>query len=162
MNTFLQHFCSENSSSIYIFFKDFGPVMIAAIAAFITAYFAYRNWRVSRDKLKLDLFDKRFKIYQSSVEFIRLSISDLGTNRNEHLKYILDTYHSRFLFDSDFFDYINSLVDRDSRLAIFKSKYDKGVATDEDIRMNMEDGKWMMEQFDVLNKKSEKFLRLQH
>ena len=46
------------------------PLWIQGIAAFATpmvalavAYIAYRQWKTARDKLRLDLFDKRFAVF---------------------------------------------------------------------------------------------------
>jgi hypothetical protein len=42
-----------------------GPSFAAIVAASLVAYFAWRNWQVAKGKLKSDLFDKRFRLYEA-------------------------------------------------------------------------------------------------
>ena len=44
------------------------PVLSALLTptiAIITTYIAYEQWRTNRNKLKLDLFDRRFAVYDA-------------------------------------------------------------------------------------------------
>jgi hypothetical protein len=43
--------------------------IIAAIAAGFAGMIAYRQWRTARDKLKMDLFDKRYAVYLAYREY---------------------------------------------------------------------------------------------
>ncbi len=46
------------------------PGLPAAIVALIVAVIAYQQYRVAKAKLKLDLFDKRFAIFQQTWEIL--------------------------------------------------------------------------------------------
>jgi hypothetical protein len=50
--------------------KALGTPVAAVIAAAITATIAYRQWVTARNKLKLDLFDKRMEIYRSAIDLM--------------------------------------------------------------------------------------------
>jgi hypothetical protein len=42
-----------------------GPTLAAFVAAVIASVIQYRMWRLSNDKIRLDLFDRRMKIYNA-------------------------------------------------------------------------------------------------
>ena len=69
----------------------------AAIAAFLA-------WRVARDKLKLDLYDRRFAIYDAALDFYFLkdgqhASSDPETVERIKRKCVRASREARFLFD---------------------------------------------------------------
>lgn len=49
-----------------------GPFLIACIVSYI----AYRQWITARDKLRLDLFDRRYAIYKGVIEALGLTQKD--------------------------------------------------------------------------------------
>lgn len=51
--------------------KALGTPVVALVAASIAGVIAYRQWRTARNKLKLDLFDKRVEVYAAAVELIK-------------------------------------------------------------------------------------------
>lgn len=69
--------------------KGLPTVLIALIAAGI----AYRQYRVARNKLKLDLFDKRYAIFQQTWEILSEVVKG-GTQENS---YGLATPFNKFL-----------------------------------------------------------------
>lgn len=59
-----------------------GPVFTASatlIVGVIVAVIAYRQWRVAHEKLILDLFDKRFSIYNDASDAVRTYFSPTPT-----------------------------------------------------------------------------------
>ena len=45
-------------------------LLTPAVAVF-GIFIAYRQWRLAQEKLKLDLFDKRFEVYEAARELNR-------------------------------------------------------------------------------------------
>ncbi len=44
-----------------------GTPVVALLAASIAGFIANRQWKTARNKLKLDLFDKRIAIYKLAI-----------------------------------------------------------------------------------------------
>jgi hypothetical protein len=87
---------------IYGTLKDFaGPVatIIASLAAVtVTGYFARRQWRTAKDKLLLDLFDKRLAVYEELRQaFMRCRE---GNDQNAALEFKEAISRARFFFDT--------------------------------------------------------------
>lgn len=72
---------SNTNSLIDILLRGIGPLILAAIASYI----AYQQYRTNLQKLKLDLYDRRLRIFDSIVE-LGLIVSMLTVNNeNESL-----------------------------------------------------------------------------
>ena len=86
------------------------PSIVTAIVAVIVAVISYQNWRVSRDKLKLDLYNRRFAIYVSMLDFLAKASeieekksASFDTNREFEsiaLAFVKQSREARFLFFS--------------------------------------------------------------
>jgi hypothetical protein len=81
--------------------KDFaGPVatVVAALSAVgVTGYFARRQWRTAKDTLLLDLFDKRFAVYQELRSPIEKYMGGT-TGINELTEFTKAASRAQFLF----------------------------------------------------------------
>lgn len=80
--------------------------VVALIAAAIASTFAYRQWKTAdaaketaRNKLKLDLFDKRFAIYSAAAQ-LTVYMSDNKARDNDQVKLLLSKLAgAEFVFD---------------------------------------------------------------
>jgi hypothetical protein len=48
-------------------------IVSSTVIAAIVAYIAYKQYRIEHQKLKLDLYDRRLKVYSATVDLIRIS-----------------------------------------------------------------------------------------
>lgn len=55
------------------------------IIAGIVAYIAYQQYEINRQKLKLDLYDRRFKIYIAAIALVRFAYEPLPDERYEDI-----------------------------------------------------------------------------
>ena len=70
---------------------------------------AWRQWRVARNKLRLDLFDRRYKVYEATVKFLRESVQD-NAHIDLHLSVFNDeTSNAEFLFDTDVVNHLEKI-----------------------------------------------------
>jgi hypothetical protein len=85
---------------------------IAAIPAYITtllgalvAYVAVRQWLTARDKLRLDLYDRRFAIYKVALDFYsKVTMGDWKNDPETDLssqRFVVALQESLFLFDEE-------------------------------------------------------------
>ena len=73
---------------------------------------AWQQWKVSHAKLRLDLFDRRYKIFEATRTLLR-EITNSATFSDEQLfKFYTDTADAEFLFRSDVVDYLAEIVKR--------------------------------------------------
>ncbi len=62
---------SNSSLPLWVqYFQALGPTLVAVVLAYIAAAIQFRKWRTAYDKLRLELFERRFKIYDETREFL--------------------------------------------------------------------------------------------
>jgi len=70
------------------------------------AYIGWQQWRTSRDKLRLDLYNKRFDVYSKTISFYQ-ALCDYraaevdGRLASSHIDFIKVKLESQFLFRPD-------------------------------------------------------------
>ena len=124
--------CHFTGSPVYEFFKDFASPMAASLGAIaavsVTIYFSRQQTKIAsdqaknaREKIRHDLFDRRFKIFESVFDFYNVMISWDGTPEQIAVKdrYFKGYQASAFLFSKesgverslkDFFDDANKVM----------------------------------------------------
>jgi hypothetical protein len=84
--------------------------IVAAITSVFVAAVAFLQWRTAQQKAVLDLFDRRFKIYETvknCVDHMKGNPQDFGGwQEKEFLKAVNEAY---FFFDDDLHDYLETL-----------------------------------------------------
>jgi hypothetical protein len=86
--------CCHSSESITGFATIFATIVIGGIAAYI----AWRQYEVAQAKLKLDLFDKRYAIFQQTWEIL----SETAKHGTREKNYGLGTPFNNFLPAAEF------------------------------------------------------------
>lgn len=83
-----------------------GTPIFSFIAAAAAIWIAHRNWRTAQNKLKLDLFDRRVKVYA----VIREAMNKLATDRILEAQELVDCYDAMFdsewLFSKNVYSYL--------------------------------------------------------
>lgn len=72
----------------------------------LAAFVAWRQWRTARNKLKLDLFDRRFAVYDAARNLLA-SIATSGKVKEDELtKFMIGTREVRWLLNKDIEEYL--------------------------------------------------------
>ncbi|MFK7848529.1 MAG: hypothetical protein AB8G77_24795, partial [Rhodothermales bacterium] len=92
------------------------------LIAGIAIYVAWQQWRTNRQKLKLDLFDKRFAIFQSTRTFLSTVLRDGRVNREDLEKFRMGILDSVFLLDQGTSDYLWGLRSIGSKAIMYNTQ----------------------------------------
>lgn len=68
---------------------------------------AYRQWSTARTKLKLDLFDKRHKVYTAAVDLIRAVVRNGNVSDQDLFTFFESTNGVSWLFNSEIAEYFS-------------------------------------------------------
>lgn len=87
--------------------------IITVILSVLTLTLLYRQYYLQRYRVKMDLFDKRFKVYSHVVKFIHTGIGGV-TDLDVVKKFESDVPEYEFIFDKDgeIVKYINDILDK--------------------------------------------------
>ncbi|MFA5744641.1 MAG: hypothetical protein WC887_00240 [Candidatus Paceibacterota bacterium] len=142
---------------------------IQIIIAILLAYIAWQNYRINeagfyinKDKLRLDLFDRRYKVFEGFRSFFT-SFSLLADIKSDELsKLIWDTADAEFLFGKEVSEYRQKVIDKCVRLKQLNGKFQRGVM-DEKIRAELAQEaadleEWIANQNEELRKLFRKYL----
>lgn len=135
---------------------------LTPLIAILAIYIAFKQYRIQRYKLRFDLYDRRFKIFERIKEFI----SKIGPKNRMESKEIGIFYTSiieyRFLFDQDVNDFIDELVEKVEEFDIVCTdivSYQKDTPEREKLEEQREKLRWwMMERLKELPDRFEKYL----
>jgi len=85
------------------------PAFVTLVVGSFGVCIAFNQYRVSRDKLRLDLFDKRITAYEKLQEYFICVLRE-GRVKDDALPILAEArYKSFFLFGSDITDYIDEI-----------------------------------------------------
>jgi len=82
-----------------------GPIA-TLIVGFAAALIAWQQWLLARNKLRLDLFDRRFKIYQTTKDFLKIAAWKHDLDDKHRLEFLSATADAEFLFGADIVEYL--------------------------------------------------------
>jgi hypothetical protein len=70
------------------------------------AYIAWQQWQLERSKLRLDLFDRRYKVFDATRKFLAVIVRDSRFEDSQLFEFEVGTSDAEFLFASDVVDYL--------------------------------------------------------
>lgn len=153
------------------FIQTYFEVVISFLTLFVasaTAFFAYRQHRLEKTKLKLESYPRRLKVYDAINRFIADTLQS-GTTDNEHLTEMLrETKRARFLFNKK--DKITTYIDTIYKNGLDLEYKEEGLmgklekySAEQRNKIVEERGKlfdWFKDQFRVVEEKFKPYLHL--
>ena len=76
-------------------FSFLGTLAIGGVAAYI----AHGQWRTNRDKLKLDLYDRRLAVYEATMKYVLGLSGNAVVDAEQMHQFFVATRQATFLFD---------------------------------------------------------------
>ena len=73
------------------------------------AYIAYQQFRLGREKFKLDLFEKRFAVFAATRRLLSIILTEANVSTAQIFEYRAAVAEATFLFDSDITDYLEEI-----------------------------------------------------
>ena len=93
-----------------IHWTQYLTALLTPVIALFGSLIAFMQWKLARNKLKLDLFDKRYVVYKACTQFIS-AISTTGESSNEEqAKFLRDTSDAKWLFNLEVAKYLNEIL----------------------------------------------------
>jgi hypothetical protein len=152
-------------------FKQLSAALEPWVIGGLGIYIALNQWRTSRRqtdtvayRLKLDLFDKRFAVYDAARRYLA-SIMTSGKATDEAFKqYFPAIREAKWVLDDEIHEYLNKTI---YHKALIMQEIEAelpslpvGPERTKRVLQQSEIFTWFTSQYDVLDKMFEKFLRL--
>lgn len=139
--------------------------LLTPIIAIITAYIAYQQWRTNRNKLKLDLFDRRFVVYDAARNLIRDVLTQTHPSDEQLLAFRAKTGEASFLLNESIARYLtDEMWKKAAELNRLWSTMSNLADLDrqENLRQQQEIRAWFESQLKALEAKFASFLQVGH
>jgi len=149
-------------SCIKEFLQILSGVLVPAIAV-ITVYIAYQQYKTNRDKLRFELYDKRYSVYRALKTFVSLIIAQGNIDLKRVFECNRDVKESEFLFDQEITSYLEEIFKKALELHAVHEKYSSLPVGDERSRLVDKEGNlllWFENQITVATNKFSKYLSL--
>lgn len=88
--------------------------VLAVLIAAIVALIAFQQWWLSREKLRLELFGKRYAVYEAAREFVGKILTEGKAGWGDQAVFYHTTAEAEFLFGSEISEYLKLLSDNAS------------------------------------------------
>lgn len=82
-------------------------IITITIGIFV-AYTGYNQYRLGKEKFKLDMFDKRYGVYKNTQVFLTKILRDAKIEMNDILEFRAGTQDSVFFFKEDIPNYLKN------------------------------------------------------
>lgn len=82
---------------------------IAVVLGLMMVYVAWQQWRTNHHRLKLELYDRRLKVYEGLIEFLKHITSEKIVTEQLMSQYITAVASSEFLFNDDIIELLGEV-----------------------------------------------------
>ena len=86
------------------------------IIAGIVAYIAFMQFKTNRDRLRLELYKKRFSVYEGLKELLNKIIICFDVTDDDLREFRIKTNEAAFLFDKDIVEYLKEINNKGTKL----------------------------------------------
>ena len=139
--------------------------LLTPVIALVVGYVAWQQWRTNQKRLKLELFDRRYAVYQAARNLILVVSGKAGASDDDALKFRLKTRDSEFFLNDELTLYLNEMYTKVIEISALKRELESLPAGDEKSKKRKEFHellRWILNQSDVLAEKFSLFLKLGH
>ena len=140
---------------------DFILTLLMAILAFVGLYIAWQQRKINELRLKRELFDKRYEIYNSTATIIADVLTYGNLNKGDTMSFLRETKAASLLFDEDIVEFILSIS---RNVEIFEISYPEITTRESEniIRKKRESRERVQEQSSKLEETFSKYLKLNY
>ena len=139
--------------------------ILVPVIALTAAWIAFRQSQIAKNKLKLDLYDRRIAIYNVVRQALGKATSHGKLNQSDEIEYLSGTREAQWLFGPEVSQYIN--VTLWHKIAEFDLHNTMSTSTDKDERTRHVEARakvmtWLSEQYAEFDKICSPYLSLRH
>jgi hypothetical protein len=117
---------------------------------------AWQQWRVAESKLRLDLFDRRYKVYDATRKFLSVIIREARFTNSDLFEFNAGTSDAQFLFKPDVAEYLAEIRRQALHLRTTRELLKKPRITDDELarlaQAENDDLSWLGDQIIAMTK----------
>jgi hypothetical protein len=139
---------------------------LTPIIGLTTVYIAIQQYKAARRKLKLDLYDRRYKVYEALMRFLKEVVVSGGDVIIAQRQFLIDTNESAFLFGKEVNSYLELILQGCRNKWLYDYRLSKRDLPADYERLKMADEeaeliKWLSEQLNQAKEIFGKYISLE-
>jgi len=147
--------------------KDWIEILSALLTptiAILGIYIAYQQWRTNRNRLKLELFNKRYEIFTNIKKFIANILSSGLVAQGADIQFLKDTKSVAFLFDDNIANLTNEMYKMANKLHALEKTQKVGIGEKLEKNLDKQDEikDWFLQQLNNIDNVFKKYLKIEH
>lgn len=101
----------------------FSQALLTPLIAAIAAYIAWQQWKTNQQKLNLDRYDRRLRVYEEVRKILSIIVWDAKASTEDLLKFRTSVSEADFLFGPEVMVYIDEIYGRGLKLGYWSQEY---------------------------------------
>ncbi len=149
------------------------PLWVSILSALSTpmlavagSLIAFRQWRTSQSKLKLDLFERRAQVYDAARVLVSRVVTHGKTTQEDQRNYLQGVQGAKWLFGEEIRNYLDEVLwERTIALECLESELEgAGVSPERtaNVHKQAEIKKWFYGQYRALDERFAPYMALRH
>ena len=129
----------------------FFTLVLAASVAIV----AWLQWWVALNKLRLDLFDRRYKVYDATRKYLAAIFQEAKFTNSQLFEFYAGTSDAEFLFGNDVVKYLEEIRTRAVRMQTAHHLFEPMPVGDErsrHVQIAHDELKWLTDQLTEMSK----------
>ena len=143
----------------------YATAVVVPIFALIGAWIAFRQSQIARNKLKLDLYDRRFKVYEAVQQMLGVITVQGKLGLGDEVMYLTGIQSAKWFFGPEVAVYLEKELWQkivDFGLHNTMSEGPPSEERNEHVRARAETMKWLIAQHKELDRLCAPYLKLKH
>jgi hypothetical protein len=139
--------------------------LLTPVIAIVATYIAYQQWQTNRQKLILDRYDRRLRIYEEVRRILSIILRDANASTDDLLKFRTSVSEADFLFGPEIPEYIDEIYKRGLNLWRWNEEYrdyrqekPPGYDHNKVVEEKHKELTWLTGQFEPAKQKFKKYL----
>lgn len=137
--------------------------LLTPVIGAVAVYIANQQWQTKALKSKLDLFDRRFRVFDETKKFLALMFTAGVKDEEELRKFLAETAGVEFLFGPEIKEYRKEIRRRAQRLSFAREQaaLEQGASVDEGKRLSEiveSEVNWATAEIEMIADKFRKYL----
>ncbi|MFO1377060.1 MAG: hypothetical protein U1F14_08650 [Steroidobacteraceae bacterium] len=140
--------------------------LLTPTIALAGAYIAWQQWKTNQNKLRLELFGRRYAFYEAARDLIGTITASGRASDESTFQFLSKTKGARFIVGAELAYYLKEeLYRKATSLNALDAELEgqpAGEARSRIVQQQRELKDWFRAQYDVLDRRFEPFLKLKH
>jgi DNA gyrase/topoisomerase IV subunit B len=101
---------------------DIFSALLLPVVAILGSFIAYQQWKINKTRLQHELFDRKYLIFEATIEFIGAVMADVSVKNVDRYAFLQKTKGSQFIFNGSIVTYLEDLHKKSLQLKLYETK----------------------------------------